>query len=141
MTALTRATFLAETRRFGDRTRYTQFSGRNFRDCDLSRLDLRTLNLRDSWLVAARLDGADLTHTDLRGANLAGASVRGADLSGALIDQATTWHGAVADPDTQWPAGFSPAGCGVIVQFTRPQPAQALPVRDEANPSPTPVGL
>jgi uncharacterized protein YjbI with pentapeptide repeats len=97
MTALTRATFLAETRQFGDRTRYTQFSGRNLRDCDLSRLDLRTLNLRDSWLVAARLDGADLTYTDLRGANLAGASVRGADLSGALIDPATAWHGVMAD--------------------------------------------
>jgi hypothetical protein len=141
VTALTRATFLAETRKFGDRSRYTQFSGRNFRDCDLSRLDLRILNLRDSWLVAARLDGADLTYTDLRGANLAGASVRGADLSGALIDRATTWQGAVADPDTQWPPGFSPAGSGVTVQFSRPQPAQALPVRDEPTASPTLIGL
>jgi hypothetical protein len=141
VTALTRATFLAETRQLGDRSRYTQFSGRNFRDCDLSRLDLRTLNLRDSWLVAARLDGADLTYTDLRGANLAGASVRGADLSGALIDPATTWQGSVADPDTQWPTGFSPAGSGVTVQFTRSQPAQALPVLDEPTSSPTLIGL
>jgi hypothetical protein len=141
MTALTRATFLAETRKFGDRGRYTQFSGRNFRDCDLSRLDLRTLNLRDTWLVAARLDRADLTHTDLRGANLTGASVRGADLSGALIDPATNWHGAIADPDTHWPTGFSPAGSGVTVQFTRPQPAHALPVLDEPTASPTLIGL
>jgi hypothetical protein len=141
MTALTRATFLAETRKFGDRTRYTQFSGRNFRDCDLSRLDLSTLNLRDSWLVSTRLDRADLTHTDLRGANLAGASVRGADLSGALIDPATTWHGVIADADTQWPPGFSPAGSGAIVQFNRSQPAQPLPVLDEPPASPTLIGL
>jgi uncharacterized protein YjbI with pentapeptide repeats len=140
MTALTRATFLAETRKFGDRTRYTQFSGRNLRDCDLSRLDLRTLNLRDSWLVAARLDRSDLTHTDLRGANLTGASVRGADLSGALIDPATTWHGVIADADTQWPTGFSPAGSGVTVQFTQPRSVAAL--SDLAGPgTPTPVGL
>jgi hypothetical protein len=141
MTALTRATFLAETRKFGAQTRYTQFSGRNFRDCDLSRLDLRTLNLRDTWLVAARLDRSDLTHADLRGANLTGASVRGADLSGALIDPATTWHGAVADPYTQWPTGFSPAGSGVVVQFTRPQPAETSPIRVQPTAEPTPVGL
>jgi uncharacterized protein YjbI with pentapeptide repeats len=141
MTALTRATFLAETRQFGDRSRYTQFSGRNFRNCDLSRLDLRTLNLRDTWLLAARLDRSDLTYTDLRGANLSWASVRGADLSGALIDPATTWHGAIADPDTHWPAGFSPAGSGVTVQFTRPGSVEALPVRVEPTALPTLLGL
>jgi hypothetical protein len=140
MTAMTRATFLAETRKFGGRGHYIQFSGRNFRDCDLSRLDLRTLNLRDTWLVAAQLDRSDLTYTDLRGANLSGASVRGANLSGALIDPATTWQGAVADPDTQWPKGFSPAGSGVTIQFTRPQ-TMASPEQIEPNPSPNPVGL
>jgi hypothetical protein len=106
MPALTRATFLAETRKFGDLGRYIQFSGVNLRDCDLSRLDLRNLNFRDAWLVSAHLDRSDLTFADLRGANLSGASVRGANLRAVLIDAATDWQGVIADPDTQWPKGF-----------------------------------
>jgi hypothetical protein len=141
MTALTRARFLAEASRFGDQGRCTQFCGRNFRDCDLSRLDLRNLLLRDSSLVAARLDHADLTFTDLRGANLCGASLRGANLRHALIDPAINWQAAIADPDTQWPNGFSPTDSGVIVQFTAPHTAHASPERAEPNPTAARAGL
>jgi uncharacterized protein YjbI with pentapeptide repeats len=139
MTALTRARFLAEASRFGDQGRCTQFCGRNFRACDLSRLDLRNLLLRDSSLVTARLDHADLTFTDLRGANLSGASLRGANLRHVLIDPAINWQAAIADADTRWPKGFSPAGSGVVVQFTAPHTAQASPER--ADPTPALAGL
>jgi uncharacterized protein YjbI with pentapeptide repeats len=53
------------------------------------------------------LQGADLRNRDFRGADLRGADLRGADLRHAKLGGATLTQ-AVADEQTQWPAGFDP---------------------------------
>ena len=65
------------------------------RDADLSNMDLRKLDLRQSYLGGANLMGTDLrdmnlSYVDFRGAylngaNLSGADARGANFSGAIL--------------------------------------------------------
>jgi pentapeptide repeat protein len=71
--------------------------GANFYHQDLAGRDLSLSNLSGAILARANLRGADLSGANLVGANLAGADLAGADLQGAIYN-----------PDTRWPANFSP---------------------------------
>ena len=71
--------------------------GANFYHQDLAGRDLSMSNLSGAILARANLRGANLGGANLVGANLAGADLAGADLQGAIYN-----------PDTRWPANFSP---------------------------------
>jgi uncharacterized protein YjbI with pentapeptide repeats len=119
--------------------------GANLRRADLTgvwlaravliRAHLHQADLRSAVLWQARLEGADLRATDLTAADLTGArldgarfdlaDVRGVDFS--QTDLATaTFHGAVADDTTIWPADFDPQQAGVLPADT------ALPTRPQS---------
>lgn len=55
---------------------------------NLSRVDLRGVDLRDANLQAATLRGANLQAVDLRGANLQGARLQRVDLQEAKLQKA-----------------------------------------------------
>jgi len=72
---------------------------------------LRGTHLERSWLVAA-----DLREADLAGAHLAGARLYRADLTNAHNLDRADLAGARADAATRWPAGFDPAGAGIVIE-------------------------
>jgi Pentapeptide repeats (8 copies) len=85
-------------------------------------VDLSATDLRYSYLMDAKLDGAFLFGANLCGAWLNRASLVGAELSGAILRnaelqeadlskgkmEAADLTGARYDKDTRWPPGFDP---------------------------------
>jgi hypothetical protein len=79
----------------------------DLRSSDLQRADLDHADLHGARGFGALLQHTNLTNADLRCADLRGADLRGADLRHAKLGGATLTR-AVADEQTQWPAGFDP---------------------------------
>jgi uncharacterized protein YjbI with pentapeptide repeats len=87
-------TLLQLAREVGESLAERDFTGVDFRGCDLSGMDFRRAylegaDLRGVDLSGAKLDEAVLTRADLRGARLGGASLEGANLGGANLEQAS----------------------------------------------------
>jgi uncharacterized protein YjbI with pentapeptide repeats len=90
---------------------WTDLSGCNLADANLTDADLHGVhlafaNLTNANLAGANLASSDLTHADLTGANVAGADLTGADLDGTILrveglsevkglEHARNWGGAV----------------------------------------------
>ncbi|UJV42636.1 pentapeptide repeat-containing protein [Streptomyces sp. AMCC400023] len=88
----------------------------DLRDADFTEADLREANLRKADASGAVLHRADLRLADLRGSDLSTADLTGARLTGAL-----------ASSRTRWPAGFDPAGAGlVLTEDPGPEPPPLL---------------
>jgi uncharacterized protein YjbI with pentapeptide repeats len=82
--------------------RVVSLAGQDLRGANFYHQDLAGRDLSMSNLSGAVLAGANLRGANLAGANLVGANLAGADLAGADV------RGAIYDPDTRWPANFSP---------------------------------
>jgi uncharacterized protein YjbI with pentapeptide repeats len=92
--------------------------GANLSRVSASRVVLTGANLEGACLRGARflygrLGKANLRSADLTGASFRRASLRGADLTGAIVTD-TEFLRAEYDARTTFPAGFDPAGAGMV---------------------------
>jgi hypothetical protein len=85
---------------------YADLRSSRLSEAHLELAKLYQANLYDADLDGAKLIGAVLTKADLRGASLIDADLRNADLSQASIDDRTTFEGAIANRNTEWPADY-----------------------------------
>jgi formylglycine-generating enzyme required for sulfatase activity len=98
---------------------------RNFKNLDLSGIDLSWAKLSDidvqgsdlekarfrgATLVKANFSGSNLKHSDLSEANLAQVNLCGADLRGVNL-RGMTWSSPNYNSDTKFPFGFKPEDC------------------------------
>jgi formylglycine-generating enzyme required for sulfatase activity len=95
---------------------------RNFKNLDLSGIDLSWAELSEidvqgsdlekarfsgATLVRANFSGSNLKHSDLSGTNLTQANLGGADLRGVNLRD-SIWSATNYDSDTKFPLGFKP---------------------------------
>ena len=78
----------------------------NYRQRDLSRLDLTGADLEGTYLTGADLSKANLTNANLTGTFLRNADLSGADLTGTNIEDAYYPEVTKHDEETKFPQGF-----------------------------------
>jgi formylglycine-generating enzyme required for sulfatase activity len=82
-------------------------------DVDFQGADLEKARFRGATLVKANFSGSNLKHSDLSETNLAQVNLCGADLRGVNL-RGMTWSGPNYDSDTKFPLGFKPEDCNLL---------------------------